>query len=44
MMRIMTENYENNDKKLTLAICLKSDIGGKVSHLDIQDNFQSANV
>ena len=39
----MTENYENNDKMLTLAICLKGNIGGKISHLHIQ-GFRSTKV
>ena len=44
MMRIVTESCENDDKKLTLAICFKSDIGGKVSHLNMQDHFQDVKV
>ena len=35
------ENHENYDKKLTLTICLKSNICGKVPHLKIQDHLQT---
>ena len=41
IMMMIKENEEfDDDKKLTLTICLKSDISGKVSHLQIQYQSQ----